>query len=81
MLEARKNRGMSCHVYKWKCFYDIEEDVEMHIMKKKENNKDGYTKTESHDQSLFFFYEFTRQLNLDIKMPQSLNIATLENNT
>ena len=33
-------------------FYDIEEDVEMHIMKKKENKKDGYTKTESHDQSL-----------------------------
>ena len=33
-----------------KCFYDIEEDVEMHIMKK----KDGYTKTESHDQSLHF---------------------------
>ena len=32
-----------------KCFYDIEEDVEMHIMKKKENKKDGYTKTESHD--------------------------------
>ena len=38
-----------------KCFYDIEEDVEMHIMKKKENKKDGYTKTESHDQSLNFF--------------------------
>ena len=27
-------------------FYDIEEDVEMHIMKKKENKKDGYTKKE-----------------------------------
>ena len=37
-----------------KCFYDIEEDVEMHIMKKKENKKDGYTKTESHDQSLHY---------------------------
>ena len=45
-----------CHVMYTigKCFYDIEEDVEMHIMKKKENKKDGYTKTESHDQSLFF---------------------------
>ena len=37
------------------CFYDIEEDVEMHITKKKENKKDGYTKTESYDQSLHFF--------------------------
>ena len=27
----------------------------MHIMKKKENKKDGYTKTESHDQSLNSF--------------------------
>ena len=56
-----------------KCFYDNEEDVEMHIMKKKDNKKDRYTKTEIHDQSLHFFtinYEFTRQLNLDIKMPQ-----------
>ena len=41
----------------------------MHIMKNKENKKDRYTKTESHDQFLHFFtmnYEFTRQLNLDI---------------
>ena len=62
-------------------FNDIEEDVEMHIMKKKENKKDGYTKTESHDPSLHFFtmnYEFTRQLNLDIKMPQYLNLSTLD---
>ena len=61
---------MSC-IQVEKNFYDIEEDVEMHIMKKKENKKDVYTKTESHDQSLlFFYYEFTRQLNLDIKMSQ-----------
>ena len=64
-----------CHVMYTSgiCFYDIEEDVEMHIMIKKKNKKDGYTKTESHDESLHFFtmnYEFTRQLNLDIKMPQ-----------
>ena len=45
-----------CHVMytSGKYFYDIEEDVEMHIMIKKENKKDGYTKTESHDQSLHF---------------------------
>ena len=30
-------------------------------MKKKKNKKDGYTKTESHDQSLLFH---TRQLNI-----------------
>ena len=61
-----------CHVMYTSEIY-IEEDVEMHIIKKKENKKDGYTKTESHDQSLHFFtmnYEFTRQLNLEIKMPQ-----------
>ena len=46
---------MSC-IQVGKCFYDIEEDVEMHIMKKKENKKDWYTKTESHDQSLHFVY-------------------------
>ena len=27
----------------------------MHIMKKKENKKDGHTKAESHEQSLHFF--------------------------
>ena len=44
---------MSCiQVENFNC---IEEDVEMHIMKKKENKKDGYTKTESHDQFLHFF--------------------------
>ena len=44
-----------------KC-YDIEEDVDAH-----------HEKQESQDKSLHFFtmnYEFTRQLNLDIKIPQ-----------
>ena len=45
---------MSC-IQVGKKRYEIEEEVEMHIMKKKENKKDWYTKTESHGQSLLFF--------------------------
>ena len=57
MLEARKNRG--CHVMytSGKCFYDIEEDVEMHIMKMKRTRKMGTPRQKAMTNPYIFYYE------------------------